>query len=277
MQALLLEYNWEQSVWLKEHMFRRMPNVTVEACESEEIGTWMKIRVPGRAGVFSAKLYRKLQNRFLNAFTEYVVLECPRVWINELLVEKYGYDKKTVVNCQDAKFIYDGVSAEIQKNIAKNRKSNLFTKLRRRIRECTDARGILFAGAFVRFRLNDYKKLIGYEVERMYSKLGGEMKYMEFISALQKLIDSRRPRISEVRVCVNDQDYTITDSRGHAIEPELYQTAKREGVDKDDLLIGLLIVAAPLRIVIKAPDSFLDSPLFSTMSNIFGDRVIVSM
>ena len=74
------------------------------------------------------------------------------------------------------------------------------------------------------------------------------MKYMEFISALQKLIDSRRPRISEVRVCVNDQDYTITDSRGHAIEPELYQTAKREGVDKDDLLIGLLIVAAPLRL-----------------------------
>lgn len=277
MQALLLEHNWEQWEQMRDYMLHRMPNDTVEACENGEIGTWMKIKLPRRAGVFSANLYRKLQNRFLNVFTEYVVLECPRIWINDILIERYGYDRKAAANCEDAKFIYDGVSAEIHRNIAKNKKSNIFTKLRRRVRECTDAKGALFAGAFVRFRLNDYKKIIGYEVERMYSKLGGEMKYMEFISALQKLIDSRRPRISEVRVCVNDQDYTITDSRGHAIEPELYQTAKREGVDKDDLLIGLLIVAAPLRIVIKAPDSFLDSPLFSTMSNIFGDRVIVSI
>ena len=277
MHTLLLEKNWRPAVSLKKYILARMPGFSVETNGEDSPELWLRIAPPKKTGFFAVKNYHKLENRLLNLTVEYVLLECPKDWIGESLMRKYGYDRHSARNGSEAQLIYEGVCTRVKDNVARNKRSNVFTRLRRRARESTDDRGRLSVGAFVRFRVGEYKRFVEEETDRILEKIGGELKYMEFIRALQSLIDSRRPKMREIRVLVNETDYIITDEYGHAIRPELYESAKKDGVAKDDLLIGLLIVAAPLRIVIQAPDSFLDSALFSTLSNIFGDRVIVSI
>lgn len=163
----------------------------------------------------------------------------------------------------------------LKKDVKANKKNNWKVVLYERIIGNMLESGIFAVNSFIRFRLNDYVDYVNNIINKALKKISGEIKYMEFIGSLQSIVDKRNPKLFEMKINVDKKGYTLTDGNDDPIDISLYETAKKEGIDKEDLLIGILLVAAPVRILVSAEDSFFNTSLFSTMSNIFGDRLIV--
>lgn len=217
----------------------------------------------------------KLLKKTVNTIASYILFYMPPRYVAELMETKLAdcvtyLDKSSVCS-----LICDGIKLQIRKNIRLNKKCNWYTAIYKRILENMMECGIFAVSSFIRFRLEDFKKYIETLTDSMLDSIKEEIKYMEFIATLQHLVDDRKPKLYEMKINVDSSGYTLTDGNNVPIDISLYEAAKKDGIDREDLLIGILLVAAPVRILVCADDSFFDTNLFSTMSNIFGDRIIV--
>ena len=217
----------------------------------------------------------KLVKKTVDTIVCYILFSMPSRYIREIVeCELEGHSEYLDRNSV-CRLINEGVVTRLKAEIKGNKKRSWYTAIYKRALENMLESGIFAVSSFIRFRIDDFKKCISEHTYFMLASISDEIKYMEFIATLQHLVDDRNPKLYELKVNVDSTGYTLTDGNNAPIDISLYETAKKDGIDKDDLLIGILLVAAPVRIRVCAEDGFFDSDLFSTMSNIFGDRIVV--
>lgn len=210
----------------------------------------------------------------VKSIVEYILTAMPDKYIMQVINERYTdlkYSDKTSV----CKTISDCVAHDIKSDIRVHKKRNWYTVMYERVLINMLESGMFAVNSFIRFRINDFAEYVNKAANVSLERISGEIRYMDFIGGLQKLVDERHPKLFELKINVDKKGYTLTDGNDDPIDISIYETAKKDGIDKEDLLIGILLVAAPVRILVSAEDSFFNTNLFSTISNIFGDRIIV--
>ncbi len=216
----------------------------------------------------------KLVKKTVDAVVGYILFNMPERYIKETVNEELT-GAEYIDRASVCKLIKDGIMTRLRESIKKNRRCNWYRAIYKRALENMLECGVFAVSSFIRFRLEDFKKYINDQTKTMLTRISDEIKYMEFIAMLQHLVDDRKPKLYEVKVNVDSTGYTLTDGNNDPIDISIYESAKKDGIDKEDLLIGILLAAAPVRILVCADDGFFDTDLFSTMSNIFGDRIVV--
>ncbi len=209
----------------------------------------------------------------VDTVAEYIVLILPRRFVRETVLEKCCGDTqlKTEHICSLA---IKGVEEEIRRDIKRYRRRNWYTEISKRILVNMLESKLFAVNAFIRFRLCDFKKYVLLNTEAILKTLPGEMRYMDFINSLQALVDKRSPKIYELKLSVDKDEFTLTDSNGVPVNISQFENMMNEKPEREDLLVSVLLLLAPVRLVITAEDEFYNSNLFSTISNIFGERVI---
>lgn len=257
---------------------RLVKNITFAAVDKKENDKYLVLLItPLRKKRYAGNIRKealRLVKRTVDTIACYILYNMPEKYISELVENELAgteyIDKACVV-----KLIQDGIAARLKENVKRSRKKSWYTAIYRRVLENMLECGMFAVNSFIRFRLDDFKQYINDQATVMLTCIANEIKYMEFIAMLQHFVDERKPKLYEMNVNVDNNSYMLTDGDGAPIDISVYEAAKRDGIDKEDLLIGILLTAAPVRIRVCADDSFFDTELFSTMSNIFGDRIVV--
>ena len=227
----------------------------------------------------SIKMYRKRRlMRLINIAVEETV---------EYILTQVTADVATKCACNisklnstDQKRIANEAILQISKtnriNAKRHNKSSWYYQIKHRILKNMLESGVFALSAFVRFRINDYKEYVCRTVENLGQLKLNELKYFEFISSLQCFVESRPCEIDEVVITVNDDSYMLTDSRGNAIDVSKYKNMLDRDIDKEDLLLSILLTMAPKTVTLNADKSFMDSDFFASLVNIFGARLKAS-
>ncbi|MBP3348999.1 MAG: hypothetical protein J6L92_09605 [Clostridia bacterium] len=215
---------------------------------------------------------KRQARRRLTALVKRTVDIVVRFILTDMTKEYIGITVAEQENAQSA-LLCDLIYDEVKQ---RQKKTDWYTALSVRALENMLESGIFAVNSFIRFRIEDYKGFIRECGVRVTGRLDTERRYMELISAMQSFVEERSPKLIEVRLTADERGYTLTDEKGDPLEPSLYRQAKDEGIDKEDLLMGILLAAAPKRIVVSGDAGFYDSEFFSAISNIFGGRLTVA-
>ncbi|MBE5818668.1 MAG: hypothetical protein E7312_06385 [Clostridiales bacterium] len=155
-------------------------------------------------------------------------------------------------------------------------KASWYSRIKRRVLKNMLESSVFAISAFIRFRINDYKEYVCRTVDHISQLKMNELKYFEFISSLQHFVESRACEIDEVVITVNDDSYSLTDSNGNAIDVSKYKNMLDKDIDKEDLLLSILLTMAPKTVTLNADESFMDSDFFASLVNIFGSGLKAS-
>ncbi len=179
-----------------------------------------------------------------------------------------GIDKSRICNivCED-------IIKNTKYRLNHKKTDNWYSVLQCRVLKNMLEYGIFAVNAFIRFRIDDYKKHVRECTTSVVERINRENKYIEFIGSLQYFVDTRSSKIRELVIKVDDNGYMLYDNNGRPIDISIYEQAKDDDTDKEDLLMGILLSAAPKRITICADAGFYDSDFFSSLANIFGNRL----
>lgn len=257
---------------------RLVKSITFAATEKRENDKYIVLLItPLRKKRYSGgtkKAALKLVKRTVDTVARYILYSMPQRYITEAVDSRLAcaeYIDKTCVY----RLINEGVTARLNNDIKRSRRKGWYGIIYRRVLENMLECGMFAVSSFIRFRLEDFRRYIDDQVAVMLTCIDNEIRYMEFIAMLQHFVDQRKPKLYELCVNVDTAGYMLTDGDGVPIDKTIYEAAKRDGIENEDLLIGILLAAAPVRIRVCADDCFFDTELFSTMSNIFGDRIVV--
>lgn len=151
------------------------------------------------------------------------------------------------------------------------------TKMSHRILEQLNNTSSLNIEGLIRFCLQDYQKEICFAVELAYEDMRNEKQYREFVRLLRYFVDNQPARIYEVHILLKGQYLEFWDHRGERITSDFWDLYPWELEDDlsnlDDLLISILMTAAPRRIVYHAADGWPESENLSTILQVFNDRI----
>ncbi len=210
----------------------------------------------------------------VEAITEYMVFKLPEHIVRQNVLASMGPINGVEYDSLEEMAV-KGVMSEVKKDIKLHKKRNWYTEIYRRILVNMLENGVFAVSAFIRFRLDDFKKYISMNTEAVLATVPSEVRYMEFINSLQQLVDKRAPKIYELKLEVNKNEYRLTDGNGAPVDIAKYEHLTDMKTEREDLLVSVLLVLAPVRLVVIAEDEFFNTDLFCTISNVFGERVVV--
>lgn len=255
------------------YLLKGIPNRFCVVSEDENC-ILLKIGLPK-----SIKMYRKRRlMRLINIAVEETV---------EYILTQVTADVATKCACNISKLslahqkqISNEAILQISKanriNAKRRNRSSWYFQIKHRVLKNMLESRVFALSAFIRFRINDYKEYVCRTVEDLGQLKLNELKYFEFISSLQYFVESRPCEIDEVVITVNDDSYMLTDSRGNAIDVSKYKNMLDRDIDKEDLLLSILLTMAPKAVTLNADKSFMDSDFFASLVNIFGSRLKAS-
>lgn len=222
---------------------------------------------------YRRKKSAKLISSTASVIAQYIITHMTKRFASETLSSMHfitcnGLDKDRICNivCDD---IIKNIRYDLKHKKSNNRYSILYRRILKNMLECD----IFAVNAFIRFRIDDYKGFIHEYTLSAVERFNRENKYIEFIESLQYFVDTRASKINEIVITVDSCGYTLTDSYGTPIDISLYEQAKDDNTDKEDLLMGILLTAVPKKITVCADEGFYDSDFFSSLTNIFGNRL----
>lgn len=135
----------------------------------------------------------------------------------------------------------------------------------------------LMMEGFINFCLRDYLTEIRFAVDLACEELRNEKEYNEFIKLLRYFVDTQPPLLPEVNVmadCV--EGFILWDSDGTRIEQNNINHIDdifRGEIGLDDLLISILITAAPRRIILHNTKKQPDSEALQMIKKVFDKRI----
>ncbi len=213
-------------------------------------------------------------NTVASTLAKYILFGMPEVYVREvtemeLVKENAFLDRKRIFEA-----VRETVLSDIRRDL-RRKKKNWFTVLRRRILENMLESPVFAVSSFIRFRVQDFRKYVSVRANSAVSGVREEIKYMETMAMFQSIVDRQKPKFHEIRLIVENDRFCLCNSDGEPLDRALIMSESAEGIKNEDLLLGVLIAAAPERITVQAEDEFFRTNLFSTLTNIFGSRIAV--
>lgn len=215
----------------------------------------------------------KLVQSIVNIIVQYIILNITKRFVKETISSLrfiYGNEINTDKICG---MICNDIVNKIRFEMRRKKYENWYFTLFNRILKNMLESGIFAVNAFIRFRMDDYKGFVHEFTLSAIERCHRENKYMEFIESLQYFVDSRTSRLKEIVINTDSNEYTLTDGNGMPIDISVYEQLLNEDTNKEDLLMGILLTVAPQKIILNADEGFYDSDFFSSLSNIFGNRL----
>lgn len=142
--------------------------------------------------------------------------------------------------------------------------------------ECLTENTKVYLDGFVSFRLKEYELLLYKLLERLADDYNTKKEYEEFIELLKYFVEIQSPRPELLHITVEKNgSYGIADEKGTDITAKCMSefvgdVAIMTETDYDDILISVLITAAPEKVVIHKGENIKNRDLFLTIKKVFG-------
>ena len=142
--------------------------------------------------------------------------------------------------------------------------------------ECLAEEPKVYLDGFVSFRLRDYEQLIFKLIEKLAEDYNIKKEYEEFIELLKYFVEIQSPRPELLNITVEkDGSYRIIDADGKDITARCItefvgETTVMTETDYDDIIISVLITAAPEKVVVHKGENIKNRDLFLTIKKVFG-------
>lgn len=210
----------------------------------------------------------RILDKYLNVLSEYIIDRYETKFARQILDKNFEYLTqkakrdilKNIILFSDDKTIgYDA------------RKRIILTALY----DCLKENKKFYLDGFISFRLREYEFVLYTLLEKLVDDYNAKKEYEEFIELLRYFVSVQSPRPTVLNIVVNpDNSYSVYDENEkditancvtEFIESEVLLTEN----DYDDLLISVLITAAPEKIVIHKAENIKNSDLFITIKKVF--------
>lgn len=207
-------------------------------------------------------------DKYLNILSEYIIDRYETKLLRRTLDEHFGElsekAKRDII--KNINFFED------DKNIGfEARKRSILLSLY----DCLGESTKVYLDGFVAFRLKEYETLIYKLCERLADDYNAKKEYEEFIELLTYFVESQSPRPEVLHVTLEKGGkYKIADIEKKDITAKCMaefagDSALMTESDYDDILISILITAAPKKIVIHRAENIRNRELFLTIKRVF--------
>lgn len=209
-------------------------------------------------------------DKYLNVLAEYIIDRYETRIIRKILEESF-YD------------LSPNAKREIMKNITVlSDDKELGFKARKKcilmaLYECLTEDRKLYLEGFISFRLKEYELLLHNLIKKLVDDYNTKKEYEEFIDLLKYFVEIQSPRPNLLHITVEKNgEYLIADEKGTDITAKCMteftgDTAMMTESDYDDILISVLITAAPQKVVVHNAENITNRDLFLTIKKVFGD------
>lgn len=207
-------------------------------------------------------------DKYLNVLSEYIIDRYETRLMRKILDENFSELSKKAKRdiLKNINFFED------DKNVGFDaRKRCILLALYDCLKESTK----VYLDGFVAFRLKDYETLLYKLAEKLADDYSAKKEYEEFIDLLTYFVEVQSPRPELLNVIVEKNgEYRIADMEGKDItakcmEEFVGETALMTESDYDDILISVLITAAPEKVVIHKAENIRNRDLFLTIRKVF--------
>ena len=207
-------------------------------------------------------------DKYLNVLSEYIIDRYETRLMRKILDENFSELSKKAKRdiLKNINFFED------DKNVGFDaRKRCILLALYDCLKESTK----VYLDGFVAFRLKDYETLLYKLAEKLADDYSAKKEYEEFIDLLTYFVEVQSPRPEFLNVIVEKNgEYRIADMEGKDItakcmEEFVGETALMTESDYDDILISVLITAAPEKVVIHKAENIRNRDLFLTIRKVF--------
>lgn len=196
------------------------------------------------------------------------------------------YEKKLlrqIINCdfrefplQDRKMFFE----EAKSRLENSHKDYFRAVIKSSLSEHFESYDRIYVDGFVRFRIKEYRRYLSDIVEDSVDDLLVLREYEEFIALIKKFIEIQPSEMDFLHIIVDkDKKYRFynrfeTDISDVCIK-EFIEENLLTDINYDDLLISTLIALVPKKIMLHKSFRIENSELIKTISEIFGDRLII--
>jgi len=198
--------------------------------------------------------------------------------LSEVINDNFKNDfiKKLVrENCDY--FDYNEQSEIIKRTKKVFDKNNLYKeKIFNKLLEFLKENNIVNITGFIKFRLKDCILELEEVIDEIIDDYLIEKEYKNFIRLLKYFVEIQEPKSDLVHVITKDKGFYLLDGNLNKIKHDFLIDFKDEiinnEIDKNDLLISILISIAPKKVVIHSKDK-LDVETISTLKNVFENKI----
>lgn len=251
---------------------QRIPQNCIKKSEDKKY-ILLYIALPDTVKKHKRRKCVKLVQSTVNAIVQYIILNMTKRFAKETISSMHFILGNSTDSNKICDTVRDNAIKKIQSEMRRKKYDNMYYTLYNRILNNMLESGIFAVNAFIRFRTDDYKGFVHELTLSTAERFNRENKYMEFIESLQYFVDSRTSRVKEIVINADSNGYALTDGNGMPIDISIYEQALNDDTEKEDLLMGILLTAAPQKIILHADEGFYDSDFFSSLTNIFGSRL----
>lgn len=258
---------------LINYMENKLPQNCIKKIENQKY-IMLYISIPDNVKTHRQKKTARLIQYTVNTIVQYIITRQTSQIIKNTVASTHFVSGTGIDSNKICDIIYEDIIKKIMPLHYKKHKG-WYPVLYKRVLKNMLENGIFAVNAFIRFRIHDYKYFVQEYTLSTIERYNRENKYIEFIESLQYFVDSRISKLKEIIINVDDCEYILTDCNGSAIDISLYERLCEPDTDKEDLLMGILLSISPKKIILHADEGFFDSDFFSSLTNIFGNRLQV--
>lgn len=233
------------------------------------------------------KIYKFIKGNyaFLNFFTENYHNTISTFYyhtakaIAEIILDDFKHNFIRKIIKEDYDYFNPDEQIKLVKNAKRllNKKKSHKEKIFYRVREFLEHNKTINIEGFIQFRLKEYTTEIEELIEKVVDEYLIEKEYMDFIKLLKYFVEIQEPKKEIVHVIMRNKGFDLLDGKLKHISHDFLKDFKDEilnnEIDKDDLLISVLISIAPKKVVIHSKKK-LNNEIIDTLKNVFEDKII---
>ena len=207
-------------------------------------------------------------DKYLNVLSEYVIERYETKIVRRIMEEHFGYLSQNAKREILKNINYFSDDKEIGYDA---RKKRILIALYEVLAE--DRK--LYLDGFVSFRLKDYEHLLYMLIEKLADDYNTKKEYEEFIELLKYFVEVQSPRPELLHITVEKNggyriaDVNRVDITSRCMKEFVGDEAIMTEADYDDILISVLITAAPKKIIIHRGENIKNHDLFVTIKRVF--------
>lgn len=220
--------------------------------------------------------YEKLKSKISEIIAEHIVENYEHSFLNKILNTNYCYfnnnEKKIILKkalglIMSENDVFNSIFKRKCKAIVNNS-----------IKEYLKNTNEIILDGFINFRLKDYRFELEDIVEKAVDKFLLEKEYNEFIRILKYFVDIQQPKYNLMHiVALVDNKYLLYDQTKVDVTQECINDFIKElpggDLNYDDLLISVLITAAPKKVIFHSSDNIKNAELINTVRKVFFNKI----
>jgi putative sporulation protein YtxC len=217
-----------------------------------------------------------IRYRISAALSDYILDVNEKTMIQSLMASHYYYrDPKDVEKIEKyaLQLLNEGDFEEPSINYRINRKNKLFYKIFAYLSEHNS----INLDGFVHFRLPDYRKDLMEVVDHAIDEFILDKEYQEFISLLRYFVLVQDPKMEEIHVCHENNDFQLMHRDFSPVQMEeiaLFANGMEDqNIQFEDMIVSTLISASPKKIIMHTKN--VEHNIVNTITQIFEDRITV--